>query len=469
MFDKLDDTIVAISTPHGKGQRGVVRLSGPASLDIASKMFRPTCDSRLQECQRNVRVSGRAALRANEFVLPAELFIFRAPRSYTREEVVEFHTAGAPAVLALIVNRAIELGARPAEAGEFTARAFFYGAMDLSKVEGVAALIQARSDQQLRAAHEWLDGHLAAEIRSVREEMIELVSLVEADIDFADEPIDFIRPAALAQKIERIVQRLHGVLRQSDSVDRVNHLPRVMLVGAPNSGKSTLMNHLSGMNRAVCSPIAGTTRDLLTAVVKLPSGEMELIDTAGTGAKPKKLEKFSKNFLDREIPHVEFVCQLLDLTQLPLDRQVTPAVRSRPGSVLWVANKSDKVTRSLIAEEQSRFAERFGSTLHIISATTGEGLWSLKKSLDRLLFGQSYDIGNQRLATNTRHRRALTLCIEALRRAQQWCKQNNEMIDCAEWVAFDLRSALNELGAIFGEVTTDELLERIFSRFCIGK
>lgn len=469
MLDRIDDTIVAISTSPGKGQRGVVRLSGPAALEIASAMFQPHDGVHLDAPALNRRVTGRVALGKDEFLLPAELFIFRAPRSYTRQEVVEFHTAGAPAALAMIMDQAITLGARPAEAGEFTARAFLNGALDLAEVEGVAALIQARSDGQLRAARQWLEGRLALEIKSVQQELVDLVSLVEADIDFAEEPIDFVQPNLANEKIEIIAGRLEALLQESQAAEKVEFLPRVMLVGAPNSGKSTLMNALSGMNRAVCSPIAGTTRDFLTAVVSLPGGEFELMDTAGIGQKSEKLQKFTKIFLDREISHVRLVCHVLDLTESAIEGQVLPTVSSFEGPVLWVANKSDKVTRSVAQKAQQRFAEQFKSPLHVISATQHQGLAALKQALDQALFSTAYHVGDQRIATNARHREALLGSVDALRRAQQWCRRNTNMIDCAEWVALDLRAALSELGVIFGEVTTDQLLERIFSRFCIGK
>ena len=469
MFDKLDDTIVAISTPQGSAQRGVVRLSGPAALDVASQMFSATSNRPLRSHTSNVRVCGRVALRDGMFILPAELFIFRAPRSYTREEVVEFHAVGAAAVLSLILDRAVALGARQAEGGEFTARAFFHGALDLPEVEGVAALIQARSDEQLRAAHEWLDGHLAAAIRAVQQALVELVSLVEADIDFADEPIDFIRPDVLGAQVAQMVEALSDLLRHSESAERVDHLPRVLLVGPPNAGKSTLMNRLSGMKRAVCSPIPGTTRDVLTAVVRLPHGEIELLDSAGIGKKPHKLENFSKNFLDREIRHVQVLCHLLDLTQLPLDEQVLPEALLRRGALMWVANKTDLVADGAIRRATTSFKQAHKQRLLAISAETGSGVVGLRKTLDQMLFRSNHHVAGHGLAINARHRATLGRALEALRRAQQWCERNEDMIDCAEWVAADLRGALNELGAIFGAVTTDELLNHIFGRFCIGK
>lgn len=469
MLNRLGETIVAVSTPPGKGLRGAVRLSGPAALDIAAKLFRPADGSDLRTCTRNMRLRGRAALAGDRYLLPAELFIFRAPRSYTREEVVEIHTCAAPAVLVLLVDRAIELGGRAAQAGEFTARAFYHGALDLSEVEGVAALIQARSDQQLRAAHDWLDGTLAGRIRELQEKLIDLTALVEADIDFAEEPIDFIQPQVLEQRLRVIVEDLTELRRQSDSSAWIDGLPRVMLVGPPNAGKSTLMNRLSGMDRAVCSPLPGTTRDLLSAVVQTPAGEIELIDSAGIVKKTQNSEEFSKNFLIREISHVELVCHVLDLTRPPLHEQVLGLAHDREHPLLWVANKADQCTAAQLRSVVEAFEKRMSSSLCITSALRGDGVEHLLAAFAETLFRKRNRIGSQRLAMSSRHREATSEAIVSLRSAQEWCARSQSMIDCAEWVAFDLRHAVNALGSLLGTVTADDLLGRIFERFCIGK
>ena len=469
MFDRLGETIVAVSTPPGKGQRGAVRLSGPVALGIAAQLFRPTDGSDLRTCTRNARLRGRAALAGERYLLPAELFIFRAPRSYTREEVVEIHTCAAPAVLVLLVDRAIEFGACAAQAGEFTARAFYHGALDLSEVEGVAALIQARSDQQLRAAHDWLDGTLAGRIREVQEKLIDLTALVEADIDFAEEPIDFIQPQVLEQRLRVILEDLTELRRQSDSSAWIDSLPRVMLLGPPNAGKSTLMNRLSGMDRAVCSPIPGTTRDLLSAVVQTPEGEIEVIDSAGIGKKTQNSEDFSKNFLFREISHVELVCHVLDLTCPPLYEQVLGVAHERGHGLLWVANKADKRTPAQVRGAVLEFEKRMGSSPCITSALRGDGVTDLLEAFAEALFRKRNSVGGQRLAMSSRHREATAEAITALRSAQEWCVRSQQMIDCAEWVAFDLRQAADALGSLLGTVTAEELLGRIFERFCIGK
>lgn len=467
MFDRIEDTIVAISTPPGKGQRGVVRLSGSRAVEIAAQLFRPDGDLVLCRLQRNVRVRGRAALRAEAFNVPAELFVFRGPRSYTREDVVELHTVAAPALLALIVDRAREFEARPAEPGEFTARAFYHGALDLTAVEGVAALIHARTDVQLRAAREWLDGNLAERLRTIRGRLIELLTLVEAEIDFAEEHIGLLDPAALLTELQSVVRELEELLQHSESGERLDQAPRVLLVGRPNTGKSTLMNRLTGMNRAVCSPVAGTTRDLLTAVAALPDGQIELIDTAGVRNNPQELEAQARNLMLREVVHADLVCHLLDLADPIIREQELDELSGIDAPVMWLGNKCDAATDQAIAAARRYASDRHQAELHVISARRGDGLADLTAALSQALFHGSHLIGTQRVVINSRHRQAVRSALEALRRILE--RGDVGVIDGVEWTACDMRSAVGELGAIFGELSADEMLREIFARFCIGK
>ncbi len=468
MLEGISDTIVAVSTPPGPAVRGVVRLSGTSAVEISGRLFQAD-PSGVPAGVGGRRSRGRVAVTGNAFVLPAEAFWFRAPRSYTREDIVEIHTSGAPVLLGLLVDRAVDAGARRARPGEFTARAFYRGALSLTEVEGIGALIHARSDRQLAAAREWLEGRLAQEVRALRDELIDLVALVEADIDFAEESIEFIAPSSLTGRIDRLLAALGQLLDRSETMIRAGYLPRVLWVGPPNAGKSTLLNRLCGTNRALCSPIPGTTRDLLAAIHELPGGQIEVLDSAGWSPDLPDFQEFCKNFCDREMGHVELVCQVLDLSSPAWDAQTVPSLSTRQGPVFWVANKVDCVSQDVVRAARQWVRQRHDSVLHVVSATGGQGLEHLRAALNEQLFGSEECIVRHGVAIAEDHRAALRGAVAALRQARRHGADHNRVTDRAEWIADDLRAALGALAGMFGEVTVDDLLQRIFARFCIGK
>ena len=478
MFDRLDDTIIAVGTPSGHGMRGVVRASGSAAREVASILFAPHFPVDWNQIASPIRFHGRLRFDADMPSLPAELLVFPSPRSYTREDVVEFHAVAAPAVLSAMIDRTIEqLGesgrscgcVRRAEPGEFTARAFFRGAMDLSQVEGVLALIRARSDAQLRAAQDWREGRLAADLKNIRQELIEMRSCVEASLDFADEPTNFISPEDLHRRIARISLQMRELLERANDSDYGQKLPRVMIVGPPNSGKSTLMNRLSGLNRAVCSPVPGTTRDLLTAVALWSPIEVELVDTAGVEVWGDPGEVSSRTFLERELPAADLICYVLDLQYPPLSRQVIPCLEPHSGRVLYVANKADLCPTENISQALLEFRKFCSASVQAISALRGDGIDALRRAILTRLTTHDQPLVEHRVVMNARHREALRCAVLALDQARARLANLDDTSCEAELVASDLRVALTALDELFGEVTTEDLLQRIFADFCIGK
>ncbi len=275
-----DDTIVATSSPPGWGPRGIVRISGPDAVRIAAGLFQPDRQGPLDAAPGFRRIVGRVCFGEGNH-LPAECYVFRAPRSYTRQDCLELHTLGSPPLLAMILDRAVADGARLAEPGEFTARAVLLGAMDLSQAEAVAALIAARTDAELRAGRRLKEGELARRTASLADQLVELAALVEADIDFSEEPIEFITPGLLRSRLEALLAEVGELLEESRGRERLAVRPTVLLVGAPNAGKSTLLNALTGVDRAICSAVAGTTRDVLSAPLTLRTGDVVLLDGPG--------------------------------------------------------------------------------------------------------------------------------------------------------------------------------------------
>ncbi|MGB4257335.1 MAG: GTPase, partial [Phycisphaerae bacterium] len=359
MFDRVDDTIVAISSPPGISARGIVRLSGPEAVSLAAQVFEHATGPGLHATPGHRRLMGRARIDADASV-PAEAYVFRAPASYTRQDIVELHLPGSPPVLAMVFEELTAAGARPAEPGEFTARAYFAGALDLTEVEGVAALIHARNDSQLRASEALLHGRLSQRSSALREELTDLLALLEAEIDFVEESIEFTTSGHAIAILDKVAGELDALLRDAPAIERLEVLPRILLVGRPNAGKSTLFNRLSGLDRAIASATAGTTRDVLTAPMKVPGGEVMLLDSAGVECGPQTASQpsdptpgeaagsaepaaLAAAATRRSVGIADLVLMVVDVTDAPLEtirslRSMLPRQR-----VLIVLNKVDAI------------------------------------------------------------------------------------------------------------------------------
>ncbi len=462
------DTIVAVSSAPGSGDRGIVRLSGSEAVQIASLLFHGDefCD--LESIPGFTRLVGLIELKECGSV-PAECYLFRGPASYTRQDLVELHTVGAAPLLAMIAEAAIARGARSAEAGEFTARAFLTGAMDLTEAEAVATVINARSDAELRAAQKLKEGRLAQRGAAVAEELTTLTSLVEADIDFSEEPIDFISPQEIRARLHVLVTGLRDLLDRTDAVERLSSIPSVMLVGPPNAGKSSLMNALTGLDRAICSAVAGTTRDVLSAPLALDGGEVRLLDSAGHDADPGLVSALARHRMIHVAQQVEAICLVVDLSSVQEERTDHLINAINRSIALVVANKVDLPSQRVCSEVIKKLSATYGCRVVSVSATEDIGLQDLRDELSALLFENTPIDDDVVLALTARHRGHLDQCCRAIQRAEFVASEAKNTIDCADLLAVDLREALDALGQLTGRVTTEDLLGRIFSSFCIGK
>lgn len=468
MIDRLDETIVAISSAAGIAPMGIVRLTGPDAIAIADKMVRFDDGDSLGNRAGWESVRGEIMLEESTSI-PANALIFRAPRSYTRQDLVELHTIGSPVLLDMVRKRSIATGAVDALPGEFTARAFLNGGMDLAEAEAVAGVIRSQTDSQLRASRRQLDGMLSTLVTEARDALAELLALVEADIDFAEEPIEFITPAELQTRLNCVRTQLVELDRGAVSAEQLDSLPRILLLGQPNAGKSSLMNRLSGTNRAICAAVAGTTRDVLSAPIMLGRGEAILLDSAGVDESVDEVIAKARAMTLSAAEQVDLVCLVVDATA-EIDSTFVAKAQSLnlPKSIIAV-NKCDLVNESqcrIVIEQWHRLGF---SDVVAVSATRGTGIEELLEAMVHELASGLTTTSAEAVVLNERQRSAIRGASEAIERGVQLAADAVETVDCADVLAFELREALGLLGEITGEVTTEDLLSQVFARFCIGK
>jgi tRNA modification GTPase len=471
MYDLVDDTIVAVSSPVGEAARGIVRMSGPDTIRIADELFHAEDGSALRGRESHRRVRGTLEIERDQPRVPAIVYLFKAPTSYTRQDLVEFHLPGSPLVLNLAVQRLLEAGARGAQPGEFTARAFVSGRLDLTEAEGVAAVIAARSDAQLAAANRLMHGAVSQRVLALGERLADLLSLVEADIDFSEEEITFITAEELAAQTSGLRAELRQIREQAISTEQLAVMPTVALVGPPNVGKSSLLNALSGVDRAICSPVPGTTRDMLSAPLELRRCETMLVDAAGLGRTDTALDRQAHALACKIASEADVLVFVVDLAAEPPAPQfeLLAGLPERRGTVVYVANKVDLLTREEIGVRCEGLRVQRGELIWPVSAVTGAGLDRLRGLIESKLDAPEVDRGRELLALNARHRRAIEEAEAALQRAEAMCVANPDIFGSVEILACELREAADQLAVITGAVHPEDLLSRVFGRFCIGK
>lgn len=465
MFAHTDDTIVAISSAAGASARAVVRLSGPDALITLKGIFEP-----LPETPSGFsRHFGRVFWSQDKLSLPAELYVFRAPHSYTRQDLAEIHLPGCPPVLSGLVEQLITCGARLAEPGEFTGRSFLSGAMDLTAVEGVAGMIYAGSDEQMRAAEQLLHGALSRRIRTLTMRVSDLLSLVEASIDFVEEPIEFVSRNQAVQDMTSVITEIEELLGHGVPMERLDVHYQVALVGPPNAGKSTLFNLFTGMDRSICSSIPGTTRDIITAPVNLDGTDVWLMDSAGIGSTSDPLREVTTEYSRNAAKQANLVIFVLEASSSSLPSELMALMLevgvSRSLCVLNKMDCADASRRCGVVD----CVQAMGHLPLFVSAKTGQGCDELRRRIRTFVHEQAPEGASQRILLNARHRNCLASALDSAHHARAILDENACMNDVAELVALELRETSSQLGSIIGEITTEDVLDRIFSRFCIGK
>lgn len=458
------DTIVAISTPPGRGGIGIVRLSGPQATSIGVQLvrLRQPLEAGRARLAEVLDGSGGEAARIDEAVVT----FFAAPHSYTSEDVVEIAAHGSPLVLDLLLRRALESGARLAEPGEFTQRAFLSGRLDLTQAEAVRDLIEAQTLTQVLQAASQMGGALSRRAAPAKQALVELIALLEAGIDFAEDDIDVTPQAEIARRIGELTPPL-STLEASFARGRIVHDGLTLaIVGRPNAGKSSLFNRLVERDRAIVTASPGTTRDLVTERIALEGIPIELVDTAGLREGLEEAEQIGIARSREALADAALVLVVLDATQ-PLNHEehrLLAAVEGRPAVV--AVNKSDLAQLPASkALPEALAGEPALQTLTALatSALTGEGIAELRNRIVAMATGgAAAELG---MLTNLRQHKAITAAIEALADAG---RANATGIP-HEMILLDLYRALWALDSLTGQTTPDDILSLIFSTFCIGK
>jgi tRNA modification GTPase len=455
--DAIAETIVAISTPPGRGGIGIVRLSGPLAASIAVQLVRlrqplQHAHARLADVL-DAPETEQSAGRIDEAIVT----LFEAPHSYTAEDLVEIAAHGSPVVLELLLRRALDLGTRLAEPGEFTQRAFLSGRLDLTQAEAVRDLIDAQTLTQARQAASQMGGALSRRVLPVKQGLVELIALLEAGIDFAEDDVDVTPQAEIARRIEDLTPQLTA-LENSYARGRIVHDGLTLaIVGRPNAGKSSLFNCLVERDRAIVTPTPGTTRDTVSERISLDGVPLELVDTAGLREAAGEVEQLGIARSREALADAALVLVVLDSTE-PLNEEehrLLAALEGRPALV--AVNKSD------LAEAGHALPEYAGLPAVATSALTGEGITTLRQRILALATGGA--ASEPGMLTSLRHHQAVRTALSAMADAVQ---ANASRIP-HEMILLDLYRALWALDSLTGQTTSDDILNLIFSTFCIGK
>lgn len=471
----FDDTIAAVATPLGEGGLAVIRISGAQALAVADKCFVPV--------GKNSRKAGEATshtihygkvVRDGQQVDEVLCAVMRAPRTYTREDVVEITCHGGILSSKTVLDTILENGARLAEPGEFTKRAFLNGRLDLTQAEAVLDMIHSRTELALNVANEQLAGKLGQRINQLREDLLNTLAHVEAHIDFPDDDIAPDTRKQLEDRLERGIAFMEELLRTANEGQILRSGVRAAIVGRPNAGKSSLLNQLLGHNRAIVSPIPGTTRDTIEETANIRGVPVVFIDTAGLREAGDELEREGIRRSRESLGRAEFILHVLDASEplTPAD-EVYLAEFAEKKRIL-VCNKIDLPRKlefpPLALSDGERVAEgreRGKSSVQIVDVccVSGQGIEALKDAIKSLVWSGEIKSEMLQVMINSRHQDALRRARESSALTLDALRANLSL----DLVAVDLHAAVNAVGEVVGQTATEDLLDSIFSQFCIGK
>ena len=452
------DTICALSTPNGVGAIALIRVSGPKSLAIVSACFSKSLIAKPSHTAH----FGYFKSQQGEIIDEVLITVFESGKSFTGEESAEIACHASPYIQQQIIQSLLSAGCRLAEPGEYTMRAFMNGKLDLSQAEAVADLIASQTKGAHDIALKQLRGNFSSELKELRERLIHFASLVELELDFAEEDVEFADRSELKLLVSDVLNYINRLSKSFELGNAIKNGVPVAIVGAPNTGKSTLLNQLLGEDRAIVSNIAGTTRDVIEETLNIEGILFRLIDTAGIREGAEEIEAMGIERSKEKIQQAQVVLCLADVSkESSLQEVITWSHEIREANpekkIIIVANKVDVI-------ENNRTSSGVEMPVIYISAKEGLGIEELKTALVELVMGD-FNISSDTIVSNARHYDALLRTATSLEKAKYDLDNNIT----ADFVAMDIRQAMYDLGTITGDISTDDLLGNIFSKFCIGK
>ena len=455
------DTISQTATPPGAGGIGIIRISGPDALSVAQRVFRPAAGGVLGEIAPYSARYGSVTATDGTVIDACILLFMRAPHSYTGEDTVELQCHGGRIVLRAVLQRTWEAGARPAEAGEFTKRAFLNGRLDLARAEGVMELIAAKSMRAARAARERMAGALSDEIAAIRHRLLGAIALIEAGIDFPEDDIPGVQTAALSADIAAASASVGHLLAGADAGRVLREGLKTVIVGRPNVGKSSLLNALLGMERAIVTDVPGTTRDVIEEEIVVEGIPLRLLDTAGLRAAEDAVEQIGVARTEEHLADAELILAVFDASALTdEDRELIARLGDAAGDIVVLCNKEDRAAVLTAADFSA-----LGAPVLTISAREGTGLDDLRRTIAERAAAMEGGLSDGALPNKERETEALGRAAAHLREAEATLAADMG----TDFVSIDLRAAYDALGEILGETVDTDLIDRIFSEFCIGK
>lgn len=462
VFMEQEDTISAIATPSGAGGIGIVRLSGREAITAASRIFRPRRGGSLAEAAPYRAVYGDVVAADGAVVDEAIALVMRSPHSYTKEDVVELQCHGGSAVLRAVLSLTLKSGARLAEPGEFTKRAFLNGRIDLAQAQGVMDLISAKTEASRRQAMGHLGGHFSARIGAARERILQLIAHLEVTIDFPEEDIEAVALADAAAEVEDLAADLERILATAGAGRILREGLQTAIIGRPNVGKSSLLNALLREERAIVTDRPGTTRDSIEEYAEVGGVPLRLVDTAGIRETVDDVERIGISRSRRAAEQASLVLALFD-GAAPLTTEDEEILRlAAAKEAILLLTKSDRPAVITVADLQERCP---GRVVQPISVKTGDGLEALAAEIHRIAYGQELLQEEETFLATAREEECLRQALEQLAAAIQTADAGLG----ADFLVIDLRSAWEALGRIIGESVAEDVVEAIFSRFCLGK